>query len=279
MHPARLTVIVIACFGVGAIAGWQLKPHDPAPIGPAQMSVVAREVPAVVPNVSSKPNEAVPKNPEPQLSFNTFQSGNPSLAERLAMLRWLKANGIVFSPLIFKGDYAITHEMALFYCLTPRETEQLTQAAQQTKKRLDELYQKHVQLDVASNSEKLIVTIPPFPDEGGKMYNDLLASYAAVLGKERYAVFNESGDQLENAFENFGTARTRYEVSLQQIGPDGRAYYSVTRSHVFDVIDYSPDGGGIASGTSSSTMGLTALRESYPLLQSYTLPTVSQKPR
>ena len=281
MHPVRLIFLVVVCLGIGAVAGWRLKPGDLPPLTPPSNRSPSNEVPAVAPDLSLTPRAAAAKIPEPPSSPGSFQSGNPSFTERLAMLRWLKANGIFFTTPIFKGDHEISPEMALFYGLTPQETEQLVRASQQTKKRLDELYQKHVQLEATSDSEMLIATVPPFPDEGGKVYNDLLASFSSVLGQERYAVFNDiSGDQLENAFENFGTARTRYEVTLQPTEADGKSYYNIARSFVFDVVDYRGGSGGTTSGGSYGRLDLAGLKKSFPALQSFTLPSaLRQKSR
>ncbi len=283
MSATRLICTAIICLGIGFVAGWHLKPHAaPASLAaPIESSAAAVRSAAGAP---SKPVDPSRSGTDPAARANPFPSGAPSVAERLATLRWMKNTGVFFATPVFKGENQISPEIVSLYGLTPGETAQLEQATQRARQRLDELNRQHAQLDPASNAEKLVVTIPAFPKEGGEIYNELLSSFSTTLGPERYAVFNEvSGDQLENAFENFGTARTRFEVSAQITG-EGKKIYNIARSYVFDAIDYRAGAtgfiGGSASGTSYSTLDSAGVTKFFSVLSPFPLPTVStQKPK
>ena len=209
----------------------------------------------------------------------TSHSVPPSVTERLATLSWLKEKGL-FSYIPFLSHDGISPEFAQLYGLTPQEIDQLSQATRQAKPRLEELTRQRAQLDPASSADKLIVTIPAFPMEGGQIYTDLHTQISSVLGADRYAVFDTlSGDALNNDFEGLGLARYRYEVILEQ-ATGGIPHYKITRSFVYDSIDYSSSRGstwssGTASGSSFNTANdAAAVAKSFPLLSGFALPAV-----
>lgn len=201
----------------------------------------------------------------------------PTLSEHVALMRWMRQNGLLPYVPFFNGG-KISHEFVSVYALTPSETAELSQASRQAKAKLEEMSSRRAQLDPSSNEKKLIVTVPSFPEEGGEVYDALLGRISATLGPERYALFDEtSGTALDQEFKGFGLARNRYEVLLT-VTPGGSTAYQSTVSFVYDAINYRASNGS-AAGTSSeyivnNSMNAAGVIGSFPVLKSFPLPSV-----
>jgi hypothetical protein len=273
MSARRLGIISSGSLILGFAAGWFLH----------QLAQSLSPVPGAVASTLATPAAAPAASPTKAdgASARVTQSAAtdvPTYKEHLATLRWLKASGLLPYTGFFQYD-KLTSQFALLYGLTPPETAQLNTAALQAKQRLDELYRQRVRLDPSSGPEKLVVTIPALPEEGGKIYNDLLAQVSAVLGPDRYALFDEiSGNALDSSFDGFGLTRHRYEV-VPVTEPDGRLSYKLTGAYVYDAINYragsdSSFPSGTASGSFTTTGDAASLIKNHPVLKSFSFPTV-----
>ncbi len=263
MSALRIILLATACLTLGFAAGWRLQ-HRPAAahVGTPDTSPEIAPVPAI------SQSKSVDSVVQPAVKAAGSQVATPSVNERLAVLRWLKGNGLFVGVQLFSHD-GVSPQFAVLYGLTPAETAQLNNVYQETKQRLEALAGQRARLDETSTAEKLIVTVPSFPVEGGQAYNELLATFASVLGTDRYALFNAiSGDSLENEFDGFGLSNNRYEVTL--LKPDqGRQLVSIRRSFSIPV---SADG-GVTGGTSFNTMDARDVGKTFPLLKAFGLPS------
>jgi hypothetical protein len=253
------------CFFAGSVAlgfavGWYLhQPQHSSRLAPPEPSHSA-----VTAEVQPKPTVVQPKVEQ---SIDDAWKDAPPLNERLATLRWLKKTGLFVPVQIFTPE-GISPQFALLYGLTQAEQTQLSLAFKQAKQRLEELSSQRAQVDPTTTAEKLIVSVPAFPTEGGRIYNDLLANFASVMGADRYPVFNEtSGNLLENSLEGIGLATNRYEVTLGETTLNDQPTYDIKRSFLY------PSESGSSSGTSNSRLGLSDVLKFFPLLKSYPLPS------
>ena len=258
MTTLRVGLLVVGGLVLGFAAGWQL--HQPLAANQA-ITPVATPTNAVAAFATPRPNVGPPRPAAETVA--AFHPVVPSVTERLTTVRWLQSNGLFVSLPIFNGD-RVSPQFSLLYGLTPAETVQLNQASLQTRQRLDELTRQHAQLNPGSTNEKLIVTVPAFPAEGGQAFNDLVATFSTVLGTDRYATFNAiSGDSLEHYFGDFGMENSRYEVTL--VKTNGKESYAIQRSFTM--------GDGNGSGTSGSRLDAAGVAKFFPVLQSFPLPT------
>jgi len=271
-----MSIFRTGCFFAGSIAlgfaaGWYL--HQPKSVTPIR-GITSNSLTAVEYGASASQSTLNQSKTESKVAG--AGRATPTVSQRLATLVWLKEHGIPSSVQIFSSK-GISDEFALFYGLTSEETARLNQAFQQTNQRLGDLSAQHARTDPASSAKTLIVTVAAFPEEGGKLYSNLLSQFAAVLGPDRYTEFNEiSGDALESSFDGFGTARNQYEIGLAP-STDGKARYNIKRSFFFDSIDYGTDPkfqGGTSGGTSfNNGLDTNNIIQSFPVLKAFTLPT------
>ncbi|HNC24987.1 MAG TPA: hypothetical protein PLU52_12360 [Opitutaceae bacterium] len=65
----------------------------------------------------------------------------------------------------------------------------------------------------------LVIQFPPFPEEGGKVYDELMALLQSTLGPERMAVLQElAPNQLDQRFESFGLRTKSITLTRSKIG-------------------------------------------------------------
>jgi len=77
-----------------------------------------------------------------------------------------------------------------------------------------------------SSPDELIVTIPAFPQQGGPIYDELMAQVGSILGPEREALWRDFGEQeLDNQFNGFGV-NSRL-ITIHRISTDGRVSYEL----------------------------------------------------
>jgi hypothetical protein len=97
--------------------------------------------------------------------------------------------------------------------LAPAERESLQLAVNRATEKLAAL---EAQNATVSRDEKGIVTIAvkPFPGPGGGVYDELMKSFTAALGQERYGAFVALGaEQVEGALANFGAQERILRIS------------------------------------------------------------------
>lgn len=102
--------------------------------------------------------------------------------------------------------------VALFE-LSPAERESLQRAVDGANERLAQL---EAQNATVSRDHKGVVTIrvQPFPSAGGVVYDDLMKTFAATLGEERYSAFVALGaEQVERALANCGAQERTLRIS------------------------------------------------------------------
>ena len=271
MSALRLGIIISGSLILGFAAGWFLH-QSPASASPLPSAVaVLYATPA-----ADRAASAIKTDPASTQETQPAPTNLPTANDHLAALRSLKAFGLLPHTGFFQGS-KLDPQFVSLYGLTSPETARLNVAGLHAKQILDELCRQHARLDPSSSPEKLVVTIPAFPKEGGKIYNDLLAEISTVLGADRYAFFDQtSGGALDTAYDGFGLTKHRYEVVLLKES-DGHTSYKITGSSVYDAIDYRA-GVGTSSDGFWTTGDATSLKKDRPLLEPYPFPKVPIAP-
>jgi len=157
-----------------------------------------------------------------------------------------------------------------FFDLTPAETATLNAAVARAAQRMAELSHLHASGKVDETTGKLIVDVAAFPEEGGRVYDELLGQFRSVLGPERFAYFGTFfGDNFDRSYDSFGLHRVRYEVELTPVTTlNGQPVHRIERSFVA--------GDGTGSGRGGGQLPLDRLVEYNPILKRFLPPALAE---
>jgi hypothetical protein len=120
----------------------------------------------------------------------------------------------------------LTPAFVELFALTPSEEVALQQSLDRARDRLGDLERENA--TVAQNTDGAVVlSVKPFPEEGGAAYDELVKSFAETLGPERNVAFLTLGvQQVERAFSQFGAAQRTITISAD-VAPNGNIGYRV----------------------------------------------------
>ncbi|HLP03478.1 MAG TPA: hypothetical protein VK163_15735 [Opitutaceae bacterium] len=245
----------VLCLAIGTVAGYRLgtagsgadRPAEPlrkAAVA-ANAGAASSEAPAGV-GAEDAVARGAPIDPQ-----------RPKLVERLEALRWFNRNGgawfrvgVFSSPQ--RGELAAGFVSA--YGLTAEEGRLLREALTAAREKMDRGRLAAAKVEVRSDNLGAVIEVPALPELGGAAYDDVLATFRAVLGPERWEYFDEfSADGFEHGFLSFGAMQTKIEIEVKQF-PGGAQYFDVKDHYV------GPDG----SGWSGGTVDPASFRQSYP---------------
>jgi hypothetical protein len=147
-----------------------------------------------------------------------LQAKNRDLQERLvAVLNWILANFRGKYPLgenymsnlavsAVADDYTLHPEAAEFYKVSPAEAQKLNDALAYARQYLAEI--EAATMTVTSpRPDKVVLHIPPFPEDGKVLQEDLYSAFEITLGSDRFERFlKTSENSLKSNFYQFGDA-------------------------------------------------------------------------
>jgi RNA polymerase sigma factor (sigma-70 family) len=158
-------------------------------------------------------------------AVNASGSETKSSLDELRLIAALQEKKLVRSSITFVGQGgSLEPAFVELFALTPAEQTALRQAIDNACERLRELEQPNT---TVTRSEKgdVVVTTKPFPKAGGQLYDELVNSFAHVLGPERYAAYATLGAaQVENALGGFGAVERVVTFSYD---PNAKSPYSM----------------------------------------------------
>jgi len=110
------------------------------------------------------------------------------------------------------------------YDVTPDEVARLKAHISAAKTALTRLEAEHAAIKPTEGGGYSI-SIPPFPEEGGRVYDDFLQGIRGVLGDERFDSYRAtvSGDADSDGFGRFGLNETTIDVRPAAAGTNGEA--------------------------------------------------------
>ena len=134
---------------------------------------------------------------------------NSKIAARLSALVNSKKDlfGYGLSFLDHHGE--IDEVFAQLFELTPDERAKLTTVIKSAKTTVEQIELQNAKV-VRTEKGDIELTIEPYVEKGGKLYDQATAQIAETLGRERYAAFQALlGESFEHSFARFGAkART-----------------------------------------------------------------------
>lgn len=70
-----------------------------------------------------------------------------------------------------------------------------------------------------------MIALRPFPETGGRVYDRTNRALAEILGRERYAAFQQLAvTDFESRMERFGVAERKVTFTYEPAASDGRAF-------------------------------------------------------
>jgi hypothetical protein len=201
---------------------------------------------------------ATSSNKEPSAQTSIQPSSTGSIQQRkISNLELLQAlEKLKKADLIWINFDTLVRNRSRFGCqlspafvqlfeLTPIEEAALNQALDDASRQQYALELAHSTSHSEDNGQKIVLDIPPFPQDGGKIYDQLHQTFETILGADRQALFDDFADQqVENSLDNFG-AEERTITILRKTSANGSVTYFAQESQT------RADG----SGTGNSTFG------------------------
>lgn len=167
----------------------------------------------------------------------------PAGLDKLQWLAAMKRQGILETPVpVMDGRGKVDPKFADLFHLTPAEASAMQAALDSARTRLNALAQANAKV-VEDSPNRFVLSVTPFPEEGGQVYDETFASLARVLGSEREAIFLAlSANQFEGEFQQFGAAPRTVTLTKDPNAPG--APVKVVEQWSF------PDQGGTSRGVS-----------------------------
>jgi hypothetical protein len=126
----------------------------------------------------------------------------------LRALEALRKKGVLsFGIQIFGGDGKLSAGARELFKITDAEAAVLDQATAAARQRLAEIEASVASAKNNPDSGQLVITVPPYPELGGKVYDDVTGQFRDTLGPERNALMQEiARNQIESNMGGFGLA-------------------------------------------------------------------------
>lgn len=200
----------IGCFLTGLAVGIVVTP----------MSRESRVTATRSPLVFSAPEpKALPAPPSPQSTTAApALEPKPSYRDRLSTIAELNSLLRVKIAVPLLNFDEVNDDFVKVYGLRPGEVARLKANFAAAKNSLAIWEAKHATIE-PSGENGYSISIPPFPQEGGLVYDGLLQSIHEVLGDERFAAYRASaGDMDSSGFGMFGLSKTTIDVRPSKEG-------------------------------------------------------------
>lgn len=199
---------------VGAALGYFLRGTKENRVPPATAVAAAAEVIAVKPEAVPAPpssREAVPR--DAVMVASTPQS-------RLELLRlldeWQKQRLLSFRVEVFDQQKHLSPALKQLLNISEAEAAVLNGATDGVLRRIGEIEARHATARRDPETGAIVMTVPSFPSEGGRLYDELVAKFAAVLGPERNEVFQQIGaPSFEYSFGGFGVQQRTLTIQTE----------------------------------------------------------------
>jgi hypothetical protein len=118
----------------------------------------------------------------------------------------------------------LTPAFAELFALTSAEQVALQQSIDRARERLGDLERQNATVKTDPNGA-IVISVVPFPEAGGAVYDQFVKSFAETLGPERHPSFLALGvQQIETAFAQFGAGQRTLTIS-ETPGPNGQNGY------------------------------------------------------
>lgn len=153
------------------------------------------------------------------------QERNAGTAARLSALIESKKNLFGYGLPFLDHNGGIDETFAQLFDLTPAERSRITQIIKESKTTIERMELQNAKA-VRNEKGEVELSVRPFAEEGGKIYDDALAQVAETLGPERHRAFvSLVGDSFEHSFSRFGAKAKTFTITHRI---DGTGFYEVS---------------------------------------------------
>ena len=236
MNTGKTTLIalgMIAALGLGNYWGTRHPTASPASsqVSALQGTVTKleadnRRLQEALARQPAAPVLAVARVAKPAASFTPLQ--RLQVLADLQEKKWASATSAFLGP-----DGKLTSAFVGLFDLKPAEQESMQAAIERARVKLADLESANGKITRDANGD-IVMSIQPFPTEGGKIYDETLNDIATILGFERNDAFRRlSNYWFEQAFGNFGVGERTYVFGYDERESQGPYTFhdtTVTRS-------------------------------------------------
>jgi hypothetical protein len=164
--------------------------------------------------------------------LDVAERSKEKFTSQFTLLADLQRRGLMRRGLsVFEVEGGITPQWAEAFGLVESEIATLNQAVEAARRKIGqlELANATVRMD---GDKKAIITVKTF-SEGGPIYDELVQTFAQVMGRDRYAAFAELGlKDLEDGLHQLGVGVRTLTVTHNPASPDPRKRYHVAEKVV-----------------------------------------------
>ena len=249
MHRTATTIGLILGGGLlfvgGVAAGWRVGHGEPLPAREPNHTTLAKQA----------PDEPVTG---PRVDASLARAGADTIAlrplERLALFaelnRRLRAK-FSLSPVNYSQK--LDENFVRLFAVTPVEREEFESLVATTDAGLARAAANVARVEPQADGT-FKISIPPFPEEGGRIYDQFVAKVGEIMGPERTAYMKEMKILDENGiqqFDRFGIMQTTVELNPA----------AATQSHWFMQFDEKT-----TLTTRTARLDLRSFRSKYPAI-------------
>jgi hypothetical protein len=118
-------------------------------------------------------------------------------------------------------DGRLTRGAVALFDLNEQQTAALEDTMKNARQRIDALEQSVASVKTANDGREVTISIPAYASQAGEIYDDVFRTFAAVLGPDRYAVFEAAATpQLESTFRQFGERERTITITRSEKAED-----------------------------------------------------------
>jgi len=163
---------------------------------------------------------AAAQRTEPKVAPIAPVSGRALAVERLASIKRLNAVLHYKFFVRFMSDAFVSEDFVQVYGLSIQERDSIDAAIAAAEKRLEAMEVRNAVVSLEKDG-KVRVEIPPYPKEGGALYDEFLNTLRSTLGEERFAYLQPISGTLDDisTLRCFGLQSSTYVITDSHDNP------------------------------------------------------------
>lgn len=228
---------LLAAIGLGAFLGVQFQPAFPPRAAETRAAVGGADLDALrnLRAENLRLNAELARRTDRASSAVSTAASTAALTavDQLRVLADLSKRRLL-TPMVrtfsYKEAGALSPAFAELFALTPPERAALQSAVDRARERMASLELENAAVERATNGD-VVITMRPFPQAGGAVYDEMIKAFAETLGPDRQSAFlTLAAKEVEKSLGWFGTAERALTFS-QAATPSGETQFNVQAQH------------------------------------------------
>ena len=228
---------LLAAIGLGAFLGVQFQPAFPPRAAETRAAVGGADLDALrnLRAENLRLNAELARRTDRASSAVSTAASTAALTavDQLRVLADLSKRRLL-TPMVrtfsYKEAGALSPAFAELFALTPPERAALQSAVDRARERMASLELENAAVERATNGD-VVITMRPFPQAGGAVYDEMIKAFAETLGPDRQSAFlSLAAKEVEKSLGWFGTAERALTFS-QAATPSGETQFNVQAQH------------------------------------------------